>query len=277
MRYNKHRGAAKGTQPGAKKGSQPGAVKSGPKEDAAGFIRRTVRVVFTGEFCLGSGLGDGHLADTFLARDHEGFPCVPGRSFKGALRESAWRMGLARADLRLVEEILWGTRSTATETNRSGLLRVGQGRLAEDLRRLLTKMDRNEREATVRDMTVHRVQTALENGQVKEGSLRTLECGIPGLAFFADLEIAHNRPAAMDGPWLDAYLACVCAGLKSMGGGRSRGLGRCRAALVGDTRTGGPALPPKLDEKALREFLGEDARLVRGTDAPGQETQGGAL
>lgn len=215
-------------------------------------MRKQLEILFLSEWQVGSGMGDGHLADTMLARDTDGLPFVPGRALRGALREGAWRLGRCREDLRRAEAFFWGTRSTADQSNRPGCLRVSAARLDESLRCWLTTQPLTERENFVRDMTCRRIQTALdEKRQVRINTLRTLECGIPGLRFTAEVEA--DPPAGLDDAWVAHYLAAVCAAVKSMGGNRARGLGQCRLRLEG-TPADPIGLPPV---QAL--FTGGDA------------------
>ena len=209
-------------------------------------MRKQLEILFLSEWQVGSGLGDGHLADTVLARDTDGLPFVPGRALRGALREGAWRLGRCREDLRRAEAVFWGTRSTADLSNQSGCLRVSPARLEAELHRWLSVQPMSERENFVRDMTCRRIQTALdEKRQVRTSTLRTLECGIPGLRLTA--EVVVEPPAGLDCAWVENYLAAVCAAVKSMGGNRARGLGLCRLRLAG-TPDGPIGLP---SEQAL--------------------------
>lgn len=233
-------------------------------------MRKQLEILFLSEWQVGSGMGDGHLADAMLARDTDGLPFVPGRALRGALREGAWRLGRCREDLRRAEAFFWGTRSTKNQSNQSarldksnqsarldknnqpGCLRVSAARLDESLRCWLTTQPLTERENFVRDMTCRRIQTALkEKRQVRINTLRTLECGIPGLRFTAEVEA--DPPAGLDDAWVAHYLAAVCAAVKSMGGNRARGLGQCRLRLEG-TPAAPIGLPPV---QAL--FMGGDA------------------
>lgn len=221
-------------------------------------MNRVVAITFLTEYTVSSGLGDGHWADNRLVRDHRGLPCLPGRAVKGALREGAWRLGQCRKDLALVETLLWGTLSTRTSiANRQGILRVGNGQLPKPMEDLFMAVDEAEREALVRDMTVRRTQTALDNGQVRDGTLRTIECGIPGTVFHARLEIPDGViPDCLDKSWLETYLRCVCAAVKSIGANRSRGLGRCRVEFVPDRKKGERVtLPREIDVAALEAEL----------------------
>ena len=194
-------------------------------------MHKKLTITFLSEWQVATGIGDGHLADSMIARNAEGLPWLPGRAVKGALREGARRLGQCRKDLAKAETLFWG--EGPTEANRhSGILRVSPALLPENLAGLFKSMPVEQRGNMVRDMTCHRVQTALDTDrQVKHRSLRTLECGIPGLSFEAELQI--DMPDWLTETWVQKYLVAVCAAVKSMGGNRSRGLGQCRVTLEG--------------------------------------------
>jgi CRISPR/Cas system CSM-associated protein Csm3 (group 7 of RAMP superfamily) len=193
-------------------------------------MRKNYTITFTSDWHTGSGLGDSHAADAVLARDADGLPFLGGRAVKGALREGARRLGLCRDDLSRCERIFFGSNSAESVSNTPGRIRVSAAGLPEHIRRLVCEQGGQERLGLVRHMTVHRRQTALENGMVKDGTLRTLECGIPHMAFSGHLDV-DLQGLDISEAWATAWLHAVCAAVKSMGGHRSRGLGRCRARL----------------------------------------------
>lgn len=201
------------------------------------MIEKKLQITFLSDWQVGSGLGDGHLADTVVSRDHDGLPVISGRALKGALREGAWRLALCREDLGPVETYLWGGRSDTRESTRTGRLRVGMGHLPEDMRQALIRCNKVERETYVGDMMCRRSLTALEPDRtIKSGSLRTLECGIPGVTFESILTLAET--SGLDEKWLTDYFRSVCAAVKSMGAHRARGLGNCRILLAEDVKPG---------------------------------------
>ncbi|MDR3038733.1 MAG: hypothetical protein LBV21_05555 [Candidatus Adiutrix sp.] len=223
-------------------------------------MRFNLEITFLSDWLVGSGLSDGARADAGLARDARGLLYLPGRAIKGALRESAHRLGLARPDLAPAETRLFGVdcrpaspeglnkAGEAKSFNQPGALRVGEGRLPEAIEALLLAAKTTDRAAWVTDLTVTRAQTALTEARTaRPHSLRTLECGLPGLTFQA--ELAVDNPAAFPGgdQWLQAYFRTLCALTKSLGGHRSRGLGRCRLTL--DPAPAGTLVepPPPLD------------------------------
>lgn len=211
------------------------------------MFKARLDILFVSDWHVGSGLGDGSIADAALTRDVDGLLYLPGSALKGALREGAWRLGLHSRELALLPDFFFGTDSEKRITNRPGRIAVSQGDLDPALRAWL--LEREDKKDFVADMTVIHWQTRLDSRKmVVPHSLRSVECGIPGLEFSAS--IAADAPADSH-EWLREYLGAVCACVKSVGGDRSRGVGRCRLTLDGTRRD---ALPAPLPE-SLRTLI----------------------
>ena len=197
-------------------------------------MNKKLTVQFTSHWQVSSGLGDGSWADSMLVRSHDALLYIPGRAIKGALREAAQKLSLCgREDLKQAVELFFGSASQAAGATADGLITVSSCYLPEDLRQMLLAFDDGvDRENAVRDLTVRRIMTSLDNRrQVKTGSLRTIEVGIPGVNF--EGEISYEIPEGYTKQWCDDYFACVCAAVKSIGGDRARGMGCCHVFLDG--------------------------------------------
>ena len=187
-----------------------------------------IRVTFLSDWHISSGLGDSYRADAVLMRDADGFPYIPGRALKGALREGARRLGQCREDLRKAEFFFWGSRSDDPDANISGRLRVSAATLPASLKQQLAGLP--DAKILQDDLTILHWQTALApEGIVQPGSLRTTECAIAGLELEAELT-AFPSPQT-DENWVRSYFAAVCAAVKSIGGKRSRGFGQCKVSV----------------------------------------------
>lgn len=219
------------------------------------MFEAALRIDFASAWHVGSGLGDGQVADAILVRDHDGLPFLPGRAIKGALREGAWRLGQCRPDLRTAEDFLWGSRSVGVDSNWPGRLAVSPAELPPELRQELLSHTPPIREDFVRDMTCLQSQTALTPRRtVLKHSLRTLECGIPGIRFEAVMQV--DAPGAYF-DWLRLYFQAVCAAVKSMGAHRARGLGACLIRF--DGHDGAVGLPPLYPSELSATAQGVDA------------------
>ena len=202
-----------------------------------------LRIEFISDWHIGSGLGNGAVADAILNRDIHGIPCIPGSAVKGALREGAWRLGLCSEELNKLPELIFGSESDTGVSNRPGLITVGQAKLDNDLVDWL--LNQGEFKEFIEDMTVIRQQTKLDSQKmVVPGSLRSIECGIAGLVFSTYVTVD------IPGDTYDLfrhYFGAVCACVKSIGADRARGLGRCRFLPHGGHVTTMPgALPQSL-------------------------------
>ena len=193
------------------------------------MIELKLRISFSSDWHCGSGLGESHLADAVLNRDTDGIPMIPGRAVKGALREGAWRLSALGGDYKEAERRLFGSVSYGGALQQAGLLCVGPAELPEDVRAYFKNVSPDKRSQEISCMITRRARTALQDGVAAHGSLRSLECGIPGLTFISSLSI--DIPGS-EKNWLLPYMSAVCAAVKSLGADRSRGLGRCTFQLV---------------------------------------------
>lgn len=196
-------------------------------------MQKTISVQFLSDWHISQGTGDGYKSDSIIVRDADGFPCIPGRALKGALREGAQRIGQCRKDLKEAENFFFGTRNFSLDTNNAGIVRVSTAHLppvfAESIKGL------EKREELLGDLVILRSQTAInDDGLAQSGSLRTIECALMGLELFAQIEVHTSE---IEDSWVEQYFSAVCLAVKSIGGGRSRGLGRCRLTLL-DTPAG---------------------------------------
>lgn len=210
-----------------------------------------VKLTFTSEWLVASGLGDGYVADNELTRDSNGVLFLGGRALRGALRESAWRLALCRDDLKKAENFFFGTASTAVENEKCGCLTVSDGLLSDGVHDYFTALNYAERSNLMQDLITYRVQTSLqgESKLVKKGSLRTLQCGIAGIIF----EFSLIVDAKVKTDFLNDYLLCLCSLTRSIGSNRSRGLGNCELELFDSkgcsiAKSGSQKLPSLFDD-----------------------------
>lgn len=194
------------------------------------MLETALDIEFLSAWHVGSGLGDGAIADAVLNRDIYGIPVISGSAVKGALREGAWRLALARpAELNWLVKFVFGSASLEDASNSPGIVTVGAAMLPEDFRCWLVGLAPKQRADLIADMTVVEQRTSLDKFRmVVPHSLRSIECGIAGLRFGAELSLAAPDESVA---WLESWLAAVCACVKSIGGDRSRGMGRCRFSL----------------------------------------------
>jgi len=190
-----------------------------------------LRIEFLSDWHVGTGDTLSIDVDAAVARDHEGFPTVPAKTVTGLLRDAAEQLASSLGDgWRPWVRLVFGDQvgESAAGTARPAALSVRPARLRERLRRAIgADPDAND---LVRLLSATRSSTAVdERGTARSGSLRTIEVARAGLVLLAPVRL-H-----LDGPSRDTALAMLsaCARLtEAIGGGRRRGLGRARVALV---------------------------------------------
>lgn len=179
---------------------------------------------------FGSGYSIPGGEDIAVARDEAGFPYIPGTAVKGLLRESmenlaVWTGGDGAAIREILGEPGW------------------EG--AADGRRLsLTPLTLEGERPAAGDCFGTRVFTALEDGVVKEGTLRSAACVKRGLRFSGAAVCARE----------DAELVTrALLGVKWAGAQRSRGFGRVRFRV--EPAESGAQTTPTGDAKCVRYRL----------------------
>lgn len=188
-------------------------------------MKATLVINFDSEWLVAGGESLLGTADMAPLRDAEGFPVVPGRTLRGILREAVASIDDFHGDEASWAIRLFGRRLSAADsegqTYSQGVARIGTASLVAEVAGRCATLDEK------RDLYGSIRRTALDDDRVaKPHSLREMEVCIPGLCLMADVE----APTDAD---LHA-LAFACGLVRTLGHGRSRGLGRCRLSLVRD-------------------------------------------
>lgn len=168
-------------------------------------IELRVTLELLSDAIFGSGYSIPGGEDIAVIRDDAGYPYIPGTAVKGLLRESMenWVVWTGR-DSSAINEIL----------GQSGWEGVADGR-----RLVLTPLTLEGERPAAEDCFGTRVFTALKDGVVKEGALRSAACVKRGLCFTGSMICARED--------ID-FLTNALAGIKWTGAQRSRGFGRVR-------------------------------------------------
>ena len=185
-------------------------------------MSRRVNLPVTLELCSDAVFGSGYSIpggeDIAVCRDGRGYPYVTGTTWKGLLRESLENLAA------------WGGADAGDADALLG--REGWSGLADGRRLRLTELTLVQPPVDPEAGFGLRTFTALENGVVKQGTLRTAACVRRGLVFSGQIQCDEG-----DVPLLRDALS----GIKWAGAMRSRGFGRVRFA-AGEARpseTGG--------------------------------------
>lgn len=168
-------------------------------------VKLPVTLELLSDTIFGSGYSIPGGEDTAVCQNEQGYPYVKGSTWKGLLRES------------LEDLAAWG----GTDPENVGIL-LGEedwSGLADSRRVRFTALTLNSPPEDPEDCRGLRAFTALENGTVKQGTLRTAACAQGGLTFSGHLECeAGDVPLLRD----------ALRGVKWAGTHRSRGFGRVR-------------------------------------------------
>lgn len=168
---------------------------------------------------FGSGYSVPGGEDIAVVLDDGGYPCIPGTAIKGLLRESMENWAVWTGEDR-VSEIL----------GKPGWEGVADGRRLT-LTPFLLQTEEGKHLPPPEDCFGTRVFTALENGTVKTGTLRTAVCVKRGLRFVGTMICA---PEDTD------LLTNAIIGIKWAGAQRSRGFGRVRISVEPANKQVGP-------------------------------------
>lgn len=171
----------------------------------SGTVRMRVTMELLSDAIFGSGFSIPGGEDIAVCRDGQGYPYLKGTTLKGLLRES------------LENLIAW---TGGSEADVDAILGVsGWDGTAEDRRLHLTALTLESPPTDPEECYDLRTFTSLENGTVKEKTLRTASCIRRGLHFSGELVCAEQ----------DAdLLRDALAGIKWVGTMRSRGFGSVR-------------------------------------------------
>ncbi len=169
----------------------------------------SVRMELLSDTIFGSGFSIPGGADLSTRQNDEGFPWISGSTFKGLLRES------------LENLLFWSGKEAELAKTLFGA--DGWAGLESSRRVQVTALVLENPPSDPTDCYQERTFTALEQGVVKTGSLRTAHCVMKGLCFIGQLVCA-----AEDCELLEQAVQ----GIQFVGTQRSRGLGhvRCRIA-----------------------------------------------
>jgi len=198
-----------------------------------------LKLTFHSPWQVGSGLGDGAVADAVVLKDRLGLPTVPGRTIKGLVREAMVRAAEAGiVPLERVERWLGspraglpgaigeGEQDSQQESGRfgtkPGCLWFGSAGLSE--RWTHWASDQAQTEAgqppeVAALYGLHASTSINEDGVAAEHTLRVVEAAVP-----MELRAKVVGPAD-DTTWQTDLRKCLPL-IRALGAGRSRGFGR---------------------------------------------------
>lgn len=216
----------------------------------------TLRLELLSDTAFGRGEGRAGSVDRDVPHDGHGLPRVSGRTLKGLLRDAYVEVtemldasGISRASLASV-----GALFGLPGQPQSGSLQVSDLNVpdANDIRAHIDHARYHDAaalldpEQVLSSFTVVRAQTAIDGelGTFRAGSLRTTRVLRRRTVLEARIEITEDAEGSQA-----RGLALACLGLRRVGVGRTRGLGRCRAHLF----AGGQELTSPIAHQWLME------------------------
>lgn len=187
---------------------------------------------------FGSGFSIPGGEDIAVCRDLAGYPYLKGSTMKGLLRES------------LENLLVW---TGGSETDLSALLGEDGWSGSDDGRRIhLTELTLDQRPADPESCCGSRMFTSLEDGTVREGSLRMAACIHSGQTFVGTLDCRAEDAALIKN---------ALAGIKWAGTMRSRGFGRVRVRGE-EAQNSAEPLPSVKTARCIRYRLRTEAPVL---------------
>lgn len=179
-----------------------------------------IRVELLSDASFGSGKSVPGGEDSSILVDEQGFPYMKGSTIKGLIRENYQRYlgwtGIQDAEKKVKD--LFGY-TDMSEDEHKKTVRISDIELSDDVREAvsshLEKMA--GKHSPLEYMSYLRVLTKLEDGMVKDGSMRTIRCLRKGLIFYGTIDCPDSRS--------EEEIRQVLPFIKWIGGEKTRGLG----------------------------------------------------
>lgn len=183
-------------------------------------MKYKIKIELISDMCPSSGEAYGSAVDNDIEYDYYGIPYISARRIKGCLRESAVLMREWGLDIPV--EAIFGK-----EGNRRGSLRLGNAKVHQ-YKKYCTEIAEQGQTGLTHPQNVLsffsyiRMQTAMEDGVAKEGSLRVIRVLKKGMIFEAEAYVA------------DCYydkMTKICKCMRNMGLHRTRGMGEVKVSF----------------------------------------------
>lgn len=193
---------------------------------------------------VGTGAGIPGSVDALLARDADGFPCIPAKTVVGIWRDAMeiLTLGLDDGDENNKKwqnwvDAIFGSQPNVdknpNDTPRPAILSIKPARIDENLRNAI-KGDKKLEQT----LTFIKPNTAIESesGTAKTDSLRFTEMGRIGSVLSADFELDFTGFDANQTELVKALLTASAGLIERIGGNRRRGSGKCDVTVNCDIK-----------------------------------------
>lgn len=186
-----------------------------------------VKIELLTDAIFGSGASIPGGEDISVLSDEQGFPYLRGSTLKGLIRQAmqnylVWTK--EETDKKMND--LLGAEGHSMSVDNQRKITVSDFILPEEIRSLVWReLDTRATKETVLDIYCFmRTFTAIEEGMVKDGSLRTCRCITKGLVFYGTIECMEAD---------EAFILDVLSCLKWIGSMSTRGFGKVKISKVG--------------------------------------------
>ncbi|HSK73542.1 MAG TPA: RAMP superfamily CRISPR-associated protein, partial [Pyrinomonadaceae bacterium] len=205
-----------------------------------------IRLEMLSDWHIGTGAGVPGSTDALIARDGEGFPCVPAKSLVGIWRDALETLsrGLDNGtgeDWQKWVEVIFGSQPNQLKEDeiknlanrnklqpRPSIIKIRPARIDENLRQAI-KGDKQLEQA----LTFIKPNTRIDadSGTAETESLRFTEMGRIGTVLEAEFELDLENFNSRQQELILTLLAASAGLVERIGGNRRRGSGKCAMSL----------------------------------------------
>lgn len=242
----------------------------------------TVRLEMLSDWHIGTGAGIPGNIDALIARDNEGFPCIPAKTVVGIWRDAMERLvyGLDggsnnKGSWAMWVEVIFGSQPNVDKIPdvkpRPAILSLQPARISQGLRETInSKNDIRLKQALT--LIKPEIKIDEESGTAETEKLRFAEMGRIGTILETDcrlnFEILENVTEAHKQA-ISALLIASAKLVERIGGKRRRGSGKCELVIVNSKITGEiikQLSEPALNAPPLKEIAKDDEFAAPDSD-----------
>ncbi|MGI8640719.1 MAG: RAMP superfamily CRISPR-associated protein [Pyrinomonadaceae bacterium] len=200
----------------------------------------TVRLEMKSDWHIGTGSGIPGSVDALLARDGEGFPCIPAKTVVGIWRDAMETLTLgldggdeANKNWQNWVNVVFGSQPNVdknpNDTPRPSILSIKPARIDENLRNAIKNSSEIDQTKYKQALTFIKPNTQIESvsGTAQTDSLRFTEMGRIGSILDAEFTLDCEDFDENQKELVKALLAASAGFVERIGGNRRRGSGRC--------------------------------------------------
>lgn len=208
--------------------------------DSSSDKKFKIRLEMKSDWHIGTGTGIPGSVDALLARDGDGFPCVPAKTIVGIWRDALETLtygldsGVVKGKWQSWVAVIFGSQPNIdkipTDKPRPSILSIQPARLDENLRAAIKGEAQLEQALTfIKPNT--RIDSA--SGTAETDSLRFTEMGRIGTVLETEFKLEFEGISEDRKKLVEALLVASASLIERIGGNRRRGSGKCEMQVVG--------------------------------------------